>query len=51
MKRIVMIFKSWLSYSDSDDLVVVDLTTKLIQSMSPREWSRLKDKQNFMIVK
>lgn len=40
-----------LFYTVEDDFVVVDLTTKMIQSMNSREWNRLKNKKNFMVIK
>ncbi|MCY1636070.1 hypothetical protein [Marinifilum sp. D737] len=40
-----------LFYTAEDDFVVVDLTTKMIQSMNSREWNRLKNKKNFMVIK
>ena len=40
-----------LFYAEGEDFVVVDLTTKMIQSMNARDWSRLKDKKNFMVIK
>ena len=44
--RIKQLFKSV-----EEDFVVVDLTTKIIQSMNSKEWSRLKNKKNFMVIK
>lgn len=44
-------FKKLFNHSEDDDLVVVDVKTKLIQSMSSREWCRLKNKQNYIIIK
>ena len=38
-------------FAEIEDLVVVDMKTKMIQSMSSKEWGKLKNKQNFMIVK
>jgi hypothetical protein len=40
-----------LFFSPDEDLVVVNLTTKMIQSMSMRDWGRLKNKKNFMVIK
>jgi excinuclease UvrABC nuclease subunit len=40
-----------LFYTVEDDFVVVDLTTKMIQSMNPKDWNRLKDKKNYMVIK
>ncbi|WP_321280070.1 hypothetical protein [Marinifilum fragile] len=40
-----------LFYTVDDDFVVVDLTTKMIQSMNARDWNRLKNKKNFMVIK
>jgi hypothetical protein len=40
-----------LFYTEDEDFVVVDLTTKMIQSMNSRDWSRLKNKKNFMVIK
>ena len=40
-----------LFYTVDEDFVVVDLTTKMIQSMNARDWNRLKDKKNYMVIK
>jgi hypothetical protein len=40
-----------LFYTEEEDFVVVDLTTKMIQSMNSKDWSRLKNKKNFMVIK
>ncbi|MCT4602753.1 MAG: hypothetical protein N4A59_07640 [Marinifilum sp.] len=40
-----------LFYTVDDDFVVVDLTTKMIQSMNSRDWNRLKNKKNYMVIK
>ncbi len=37
--------------SIDEDFVVVDLTTKMIQSMNSKDWNRLRNKKNFMIIK
>ncbi|WP_209319797.1 hypothetical protein [Ancylomarina longa] len=34
-----------------EDFVVIDLTTKVIQSMNSKEWTRMKNKKNFMVIK
>ncbi len=48
--KIFRMIKELFSSID-EDFVVVDLTTKMIQSMNSRDWSRLRDKKNFMIIK
>ena len=40
-----------LFFTEDDDFVVVDLTTKMIQSMNMRDWNRIKNKKNFMVIK
>ncbi|WP_421917830.1 hypothetical protein [Marinifilum sp.] len=40
-----------LFYAVDEDFVVVDLTTKMIQSMNSRDWNRLKDKKKYMVIK
>lgn len=40
-----------LFYAVDEDFVVVDLTTKMIQSMNAKDWNRLKDKKNYMVIK
>jgi len=34
-----------------EDFVVIDLTTKMIQSMNSKDWSRIKNKKNYMVIK
>jgi phage anti-repressor protein len=46
LKRIKELF-----FTEDDDFVVVDLTTKMIQSMNMRDWNRIKNKKNFMVIK
>ena len=46
LKRIKDLF-----FTEDDDFVVVDLTTKMIQSMNMRDWNRIKNKKNFMVIK
>ncbi len=48
--KIFRMIKEMFSSID-EDFVVVDLTTKMIQSMNSRDWSRLRDKKNFMVIK
>ena len=40
-----------LFYAVDEDFVVVDLTTKMIQSMNAKDWNRLKDKKNYLVIK
>nr|WP_320118014.1 hypothetical protein [uncultured Marinifilum sp.] len=40
-----------LFFTAEDDFVVVDLNTKMIQSMNARDWNRIKNKKNFMVIK
>lgn len=49
--KILRIVKELFSFSRDEDFVVVDLTTKMIQSMNSKDWSRLSDKKNFMVIK
>lgn len=49
--KILKIIKDWFSFSDSEDFVVVDLTTKMIQSMNSKDWNRLRNKKNYMVIK
>lgn len=37
--------------SIDEDFVVVDLTTKMIQSMNSKDWNRLRDKKNYMVIR
>jgi zona occludens toxin (predicted ATPase) len=49
--KILRMMKELFSFSRDEDFVVVDLTTKMIQSMNSKDWSRLSDKKNFMVIK
>lgn len=40
-----------LLFTADEDFVVVDLNTKMIQSMNARDWNRIKNKKNFMVIK
>jgi hypothetical protein len=43
--------KELFTFSRDEDFVVVDLTTKIIHSMNSKDWSRLRDKKKFMVIK
>ncbi|MBI9056927.1 MAG: hypothetical protein JEZ01_04060 [Labilibaculum sp.] len=48
--RIFRMIKEMFSSID-EDFVVVDLTTKMIQSMNSKDWNRLRDKKNYMVIR
>jgi hypothetical protein len=49
--KILRMIKELFSFSTDEDFVVVDLTTKIIQSMNSKDWSRLSDKKNYKVIK
>ncbi|WP_372752926.1 hypothetical protein [Labilibaculum sp.] len=49
--KMIRKMKELFTFSQNEDFVVVDLTTKIIHSMNSRDWSRLRDKKKFMIIK
>jgi hypothetical protein len=49
--KILRMIKEMFSFSTDEDFVVVDLTTKIIQSMNSKDWSRLSDKKNYKVIK
>ncbi|MDE5418528.1 hypothetical protein L3049_10960 [Labilibaculum sp. DW002] len=48
--KIFRMIKEMFSSID-EDFVVVDLTTKMIQSMNSKDWNRLRDKKNYMVIR
>ncbi|PKQ62481.1 hypothetical protein BZG02_12190 [Labilibaculum filiforme] len=51
MMNIFSKIKELFSFSRDEDFIVVDLTTKIIQSMNSKDWSRLQNKKNYMVIK
>lgn len=49
--KILRMIKELFSFSRDEDFVVVDLTTKMILSMNSKDWSKLSNKKNFMVIK
>lgn len=49
--KIIRFFKGFFSFNGEEDFVVVDLTTKMIQSMNSRDWGKLRNKKNYMVIK
>lgn len=49
--KILRMIKEMFSFSRDEDFVVVDLTTKIIQSMNSKDWGRLGNKKNYMVIK
>jgi hypothetical protein len=40
-----------LFLTTDEEFVVINLTTKIIQSMNSKDWNRLKNKKNYMVIK
>ncbi|MDQ1770053.1 hypothetical protein GQR60_14115 [Labilibaculum sp. A4] len=49
--KILRMIKELFSFSRDEDFVVVDLTTKMIQSMNTKDWGKLQNKKNYMVIK